>query len=175
MKKYIALLCAVLVLVSLVGCGEDDATPTTEQAMEIRHGDFYENFLEILEPISDQYEILELPLVEYNEAGDTSQAIVLTDVLTGDSYHLRISYDADGYILSVHLDGDKGKYTDVHFSLLSYYVYTAMGFPEVEADSFYDEYNLLTPEPDGLTDLPGCWTASADTFDDSIQFVIFNY
>lgn len=169
-KRFIALLCALLILVGLVGCG---AEPEPEQVKieRVHQAVFRDNFEQILAPIADQYDVTELPQVELDDGG-RYRSISLSDALLGDQYYLRMYYDADGQIEMVLVAGDKGNRTNLNFAILSIYAYKAMGFEVADTDAFYEEFALLTPEPSGLKEVAPGVVAHASTIDDLLTFAI---
>lgn len=164
-KRLIALLCAVLILVGLVGC---KAEP---EPVQVQASDFFANFEETLRPIAADFEITELPPIELDD-GTMYRSISLQDGLLGDLYHLRMYYDADGPLEMIIVEGEKDKYTNFTLAILSIYAYQAMGFEVTDADAFYENFALLTPEPSGLKEIKPGLTAHAHTYDDSITFAI---
>ena len=167
-KRLIALLCAVLILVGLVGCG---AEPEPVKIERVHQAVFRDNFEQILAPIADDYTITELPQVELDDGG-RYRSISLSDALLGDQYYLRLYYDADGLIDMVLVHGDKGERTNLNFAILSLYAYEAMGFEVADVDAFYEEFALLTPEPSGFKEVAPGVVAHASTIDDLLTFAI---
>lgn len=141
-KRFIALLCVVLILVGLVSCGAKEA-----QAVHIQASDFFTCFTETLRPIADQFEVNQTAQIDH-ENGEIEETWTLTDTLLDKDYSLEVVYDADEQVTSVILSTDKGTRTDTTFAVLSYYVYKAAGFKDLKAEAFYEKHNLLTAEPE---------------------------
>lgn len=143
-KRFIALLCTVLILVGLVGCGV--------KPEGVQYTDFWANFEQILAPIADDYEITKLEPVEFGK-GQMSETWTLTDKLLSDTYHVCVGYNEDGRVGSLTVIGDRKEHRNFNFAILCLYAYKSMGFEVADADAFYDEFNLLTPDPEGSKDV----------------------
>ena len=141
-KRFIALLCAVLIVLGLVGCGTKEA-----QAVHIQASDFFASFTEILEPIADQFEVNQTAQIDH-EKSEIEETWTLTDTLLGKDYSLEVVYEADGPVKSVILSTEKGTRADMTFAVLSYYVYKAAGFKDLKAEAFYEKVGLLSAEPE---------------------------
>ena len=168
-KRFIALLCAVLILVGLVGCGEKE-----KELARVNIENFQANFFKLLKPIADQYEIFTEPAIEYSE-NTISKYWALNDKLLDASYIISVIYDADGWIEQIDLVTEKGTRTNMDFAVLSYYVYKAIGTKGLKADAFYEKYNLLTAEPETAMEnleLAPNVAAGASTLLDNIYFTV---
>ena len=167
-KRLIALLCAVLILVGLVGCGAEQEPVKIER---VHQAVFRDNFEQILAPIADDYTITELPPVELDD-GTQYRAISLKEDIVDNQYYLRMYYDADGLLELVLVDGNKKSGANFSFAILSLYAYKSMGFEVEDVDAFYEEFAMLTPEPAGIKEINPGLTAHAHTYDDSVTFAI---
>ena len=169
-KRLIALLCALLILLGLVGCGEKELAPIEK----VQASDFFASFEETLRPIADQFEVSQTTRIVH-EKGEIEETWVLTDTLLGDDYCMEVVYSADGPVKSVILSTAKGTRANMDFAVLSYYVYNAMGFKDLKADAFYEKHNLLTVEPEtsleNMEPAPNVG-AGASTLLDHIYFII---
>lgn len=169
-KRLIALLCALLILVGLVGCGAEKEP----EAVHLQASDFFASFEEILGPIADQFDVNQTAQIDH-ENGEIEETWTLTDTLLGTEYSLEVVYDADGWITTIDLITEKGTRTNMDFAVLSYYVYKAIGAKGLKADAFYEKYNLLTTEPetsgDNLKLAPNV-AAGASTLLDNIYFTV---
>lgn len=191
MKKYIALLCALLIVLGLAGCGAETAevqelkneveelkkeieelkTGETEpNKTGVQYYDFYFELLGRLDEIVDDYKIIESPPTVYNTDGDTSQAFSVEDRLLGETCYIHVDYNKDGGVFRVNVTGDKEDVANFTFAILSIYAYESLGLPEHE--DFYEKFNLLEEEPSGYLEVAPNWTASAITIDDLLTFVV---
>lgn len=142
MKKFLSLLCVILVLIGLIGCNEQKA--------KMQKDYFYQQFDQLLAPTRDEFDIEDLLIEIDEELNTTVHTRVFTDRLTGKQYELTTNCDSEGCVKTVQLRTEKGKYMSPFFAVLSYYVYSALDCPEIEPDDFYKSFNLLTAEPEGL-------------------------
>lgn len=168
-KRLIALLCAVLILVGLVGCGAKEA-----QAVHIQASDFFASFTETLRPIADQFEVSQTAQIDH-EKGEIKETWTLTDTLLDKDYSLEVVYDADEQVTSVILSTDKGTRADMTFAVLSYYIYKSAGFKDLKAEAFYEKVGLLSAEPETPLEnmeLAPNVGAGASTLLDNIYFMI---
>ena len=178
MKKYIALLCVVLILVGLAGCGAaPESVAETEPKQEqvkierIHQAVFRDNFEQILAPIADDFKITELPPVELEDGG-ACRSISIIHKLVDDQYSMHIYYDADGLVELVLVNGDKEERANLHFAIMSIYAYQAMGFEAEDPDVFYEEFAMLTPEPSGFKEVAPGVLAHASNIDELLTFAI---
>lgn len=164
MKKIFAVIILAATLLSLLsGCGEKEPAKSG-----IMVEDVLGNLEEKLAPLADQYEMTLGRKAEL-ESGSICQPVTITEKLLGDNYSILIYYSKEGDVTLIILEAERGKRTDIDFALLSYYLYDSAELPEMEADAFYDEFNLLTAEPDGFLSTDG-WLISATTFDSFLAF-----
>ena len=159
MRKFLAVITLAAVL--LAGCGSSaEPTETTAPATSgLHHEEVLDNFEKMLEPIADQYEMTRVSNLELDD-GSFFHHVKVTNKLLGDSYTLLLYYNWEGDVRTVLLDGERGKRTNLDFAVLSLYVYKSLGLPEIDADDFYDHFNLLTAEPSGSLSVEG-WHLSA--------------
>ena len=167
-KRLIALLCALLIVLGLVGCGGE------KELARVQATDFFTNFKEILGPIADQFEVNQTAQIDH-EKGEIVETWMLTDTMLNTEYRLEVAYSADGWVRSVTANTKKGTRADMTFAVLSYYVYKAIGAKGLKPDAFYEKYNLLTAEPETTLEnmeLAPNVGAGASTFFDNIYFTI---
>lgn len=194
-KRVIALLCAVLILLNLIGCKveteevqklkneveelkkeieelktETEETAAPEKENSVQYIDFYLEFRSRLEEVEDVYELIKLEPVELNDLGGTVQPFTIKETLLGQSYRISVAYNTEGEVLMVDLTADTTGITDYNFALLSIYAYESLGLPEME--DFYEQFNLMTEKPDGILQPAPGWYASAITTDDFIMFMV---
>lgn len=169
MKKIIAILAIAATL--LTGCAANpEATQACEPAKSgVSPEEVLANFEEILEPINDQFQMTQLQKVPL-EDGTCCLPVAVTDTLLGNTYHISIFYTQAGAVDSAAMTADRGAYSNLEFALLSLYLYRSLDLPEMEADAFYEEFNLLTTEPDGLLSTEG-WLVSVTTLENILSFV----
>ena len=139
-KRLIALLCALLIVLGLVGCGKNKG---------LCRADFWENFAQILEPIADDYEIVKMEPVKF-EHGETAETWVLTNKLLGDVFRVRVECESGDRVGVVFVLGERKEYGNFNFAVLCLYAYKAMGLEVADADAFYEEFNLLEEMPNKI-------------------------
>ena len=157
-------LCVVLIFGLLIGC-----SPAPEVASESKTPEkIMDNFEKMLEPIADQFE---MSIGEKVELSDVALGLpaVITDKIFSKTYQLLISYTEAGGAYSAMLIGDYGATTKLDFALLSFYLYESLNLPEMEAQDFYDHFNMLTKEPDGTMSTDE-WFLSTTTLDAFLTF-----
>ena len=143
MKKSIALFVLLAVLVGLLaGCGSEP------EGSGITGEEVLSNFEEMLQPIADQFQLFILSKTELDE-GRTCQALLVNDLLTGRSFHIHIYCTQTGEVYCTAIDTDNQRLTYLEFALLSKYLYDSMALPDMDAQAFYDHFNMLSQEPLG--------------------------
>lgn len=156
MKKIFAAVIAVATLLSLLGgCGSSaEAAETTVETTAITRGSgvTYEevlgNFEGLLMPICDRFTQTKPEKVNRDD-GTTGYYTYVTDRLTGAKYRISISIGKTREVEYILMSALQDTQTELNFALLSYYLYTSLELPEMDADAFYEHFNLLTAEPAG--------------------------
>ena len=165
MRKIFAVILTAATLLSLLsGCGgvATEIEPTTAPMRSgLSLDEVLNNLEEMLEPIKDQFQMTRLPKVELEE-GKSYQSTAVTDTLFGNSYYIRVYCDKAGDVEWVWVEAKRDKYTELNFAILSYYTYLSMKMPKMEADDFYDHFNLLTENPRGELSVDR-WSISVNT------------
>jgi hypothetical protein len=167
MRKFFIVLTLAATLLSLLsGCGTE-ATPTHEGSGIIPK-EVLSNFEKKLEPLADDFKLTQRPTEDLKE-GKTCLPAAVTDTILDNRYDLLLYGDQTGEAETILLMTERGKHTDISFALLSYYIYKSLNLPEMDADSFYAHFNLLTGEPGGSLSADG-WRVSATTTDNFLTF-----
>lgn len=165
MKKIFALILALMIVLALAACGggTNPSTNTTEATATIESGltckEILNNLEKIIEPIADQFRMTQLSKVDL-ENGETCQPVRITYTPTADSYSIHIYSTKASDVYNIVLSATKGKYTDINFALLSFYLYKSINLPEMDTQSFYDHFKLLTEKPEGILSANG-WDLEA--------------
>lgn len=186
MKKLFAVIIAAITLLSLLaGCVEVNVevkrkekeqeqepteTATAPAGSGISCEEVLDNFREKLEPLADQFKMT-LGLTTELDSGLSCQSVTVSYTTVNDRYDISIYYTQAGEVDTVAIVAERGKYTDVTFALLSYYLYDSLNTPEMEADAFYEQFKLLTTEPEGFLFLDE-WYVSASTLDTLLMFSV---
>lgn len=171
MRKFFAIIIlAATLLTMFAGCGKKEpevTTPTVESG--VIYTEVIATLEKMLEPIADQYELTLLQKVVL-EDGDNCQPVIVRQKFASEQrYHISLYYNQKGDVHHVIMSTERGKYTDISFALLSYYLYESLGLPEMEAQPFYDHFKLLAEEPDGFLSTDK-WLISVDTLDSLLSF-----
>ena len=150
MKRMLFVTVAMLLLLATVpGCtATAGPSPTQVNKSGLVGEIILMKFEEMLEPISEVLSSTRLDTVAMDDGG-FCQVVVVTDKISDRTHHIHVYSNSDGYVDTVLCDSKKWTYTETNFALLSYYLYSSMGLKEMEAQDFYDYFNLLTREPDG--------------------------
>ena len=165
MKKVIALIVCTATLLSLLcGCGAE-AKPS---GSGISGEEVLAAFEEKLAPLADQFQTTRQPRAEL-EDGEICLPVVITDPLLERSYHLRLYCSPEGEATSAMLNADRGTRTELNFAILSLYLYESLGLPDIDADSFYEDFSLLTEEPSGSMSAEG-WNLAVIALDTFFTF-----
>lgn len=146
MKRLIAIVILVALLAGCDGGTAEAAIPPAGSGMSA--GEILDNFEAVLEPIAEHFQVTRLPEVELDER-NTCLPIVVTDSMLGRSYHVTIYYTQTRDVYRVTLDTDRSNGTELNFALLSVYLYSSLNLPEMDAQAFYDHFNMLSAEPEG--------------------------
>lgn len=131
---------------------------------------FLDNLEEMLDPLADMYEMTRGRQTELEDR-TICQLVTIEDILFSDTYEIFVYSTLAGNVDMIVLDGKKGERTNLDFSLLSFYIYKSMKLPEMDADAFYDEFKLLTPEPDGFLRTDG-WFVGARFTETRLTFSV---
>lgn len=90
------------------------------------------------------------------------------------SYDISICYDKNNELTSLSITtGIESSYTDFDFAVLSFYLYMAAGLPEVEANAFYEEYNLFFKEDTDVYKQINGWAVHSKKFENFLLFSIW--
>ena len=122
---------------------EDGKKETLSTAGIKKYSEFTTSFNELMSALPE-YTILQLTDVPLDNG--TCHNFTISDTILGDTYRLRIDTDKNEKITWVYLTTDKKTYGNIQFALFSYYAYKSMGFSELDADSFYEKYDLFSKE-----------------------------
>ena len=145
MKRLVSVFLLIITLsLLLAGCTQKSNTATTSGDSLRNYNDFTTEFKELVSKLPD-YTILQLEDVAL-EDNATCHVFHIKDSVLGETYRLRVDTDKDSKITWVFLSTERKSYGNLQFAVFSLYAYEAMGFPEIDADSFYDEYDLFSKE-----------------------------
>lgn len=181
MKRLISLtILAALILGLLTGCGSEakpEETPETTETITtpavsgITSEEILDNFEKLMSDpkLTDDYTFTLLSGDEIAGTGVTDQWLVITDTLLGYNYMVGVFADSEGNVYHAQVSTDNTNTEYIGFSLFSYYLYKAMGFPELDAEEFYDTFDLVSREPNGSRIIGG-WRLSAELIDDYLTF-----
>ena len=90
------------------------------------------------------------------------------------SYDVSIRYDKNNELTSLSITtAIESSYTDFDFAVLSFYLYNAAGLPDVEANAFYEEYNLFFKEDTDIYKQINGWAVHSKKFENFLLFSIW--
>ena len=145
MKRIITTLIFVIMLSLLfTGCSGNSNTTTTNESNLRNYNEFTTAFNELVSKLPD-YTILQLEDVALEDES-ICHVFHIKDSVFDETYRLRVDTNKDSKITWVFLSTERKSYGNLQFAVFSLYAYEAMGFPEVDADSFYDKYDLFSKE-----------------------------
>lgn len=139
MAKRVIAVVLILGILSVVGCSPDQ--PQTSDSQDAGSGILLDAFMSCL------MELLED--AGYNDITkhadlDEVTSYSIGDPVTDERYHLSVNYNADDEITSVIMSIQPlGNPTKLDFAVLSAYIYRSLNLPDMEADAFYDKFQLL--------------------------------
>ena len=128
----------------LVGCSEKGNTISTYNHNLRKYSDFTTEFEYLVSKLSD-YTIVQLNDVSLDN-NSTCHTFHIKDTILDETYRLRVDTNKDSEITWVFLSTERKSYGNLQFAVFSLYAYEAMGFPEVDADNFYEKYDLFSKE-----------------------------
>lgn len=145
MKRTISAFILIIVLALLfVGCAGKSNTATSSDGNLRNYNDFTVEFKELVSKLPD-YTILQLDDVAL-EDGSICHVFHIKDSVFDETYRLRVDTNKDLKITLVFLSTERKSYDNLQFAVFALYAYKSMGFPEVDADSFYDMYDLFSKD-----------------------------
>ena len=173
MKKVLTMLLALMMLLTMVGCGknsEDQLESSIVVGREVVYDDFIQAFEMNMQDVKDIYNWTYLPEVELEE-GEIVQPIVISDILELTSFDMRITYGESGKIVRIFFTTDIIHYGSADMTLLTYYVYDSMGFEEMSIDDFLAIHAVDVEEITDYRDEEG-WNITTKTVTDTVTFAI---
>ena len=145
MKRIVSVFLLIITLSLLfAGCTEKSNTVTTSGDNLRNYNDFTTEFKELVSKLPD-YTILQLEDVAL-EDDSICHDFHIEDSMFGETYRLRVDTNKNSKITWVFLSTERKSYGNLQFAVFSLYAYEAMGFPEIDADRFYDKYDLFSKE-----------------------------
>lgn len=145
MKRIVSALILIITLsMLLVGCSEKGDTASISGGNLRKYSDFVAEFTDLVSKLPD-YTILQLSDVPL-ENDSVCHVFRITDTILDETYRLRVDTNKDSEITWAYLSTERKTSGNLQFAVFSLYVYKAMGFPNVDADSFYDKYDLFSKE-----------------------------
>lgn len=145
-KVLVVLLCLGLIL---VGCRNTETESKVETAQNIDKETFIANFEALLEPAG-------FSLLQHVELDEVSSYSIL-DELTDNSTHLSVNYTDTGEITTIIMNEYISAASKLNFAVFSLYIYEALELPEVEAQDFYDKYDLFSEDGASARDEISGW------------------
>ena len=174
MKRLFTTACALLLVLSLLaGCGSAPQAETTEATEAKPEPVLYEDYLATFTELAEQggFTLTELPSVDLEENEQVCYPVVVSEELLPDRrYHTHAYCSESGEIQRATISTERRKYTDTFFAVLCSYMYTALYLPEMDADEFYDTFDLLSAKDKSVwNDIAG-WEIMVFTTDEYITF-----
>lgn len=162
MKKILVLFVSVATLVGLfTGCG---SKPEPEPlGSGITAEEIMSNFIEQIDPA--QYQLSSPRNGEYDD-GKAFQTLRVTDPITDRHFYITVDYTKTGEAEHLSLRADNHFLAKLEFALFALRLYNSMGLPEIDAQAFYDHFNMLTEEPTGNMYVEGwdLWVFTTENF-----------
>ena len=145
MKKIVSSLILIVTLsVLLIGCsGKDNSTAAGSNELR-QYNAFISAFEDLVSKLPD-YSVLQLSDVPL-EDNSVCHTFYIEDSVFDETYWLSVYTNEDSEITWVFLSTERKSYGNLQFAVFSLYAYEAMDFPEVDADSFYEKYDLFSKE-----------------------------
>lgn len=183
MKRVIAFVLTFCMLCALSGCGSSDGSTsstslndssdqtTAQDELTCSYDEFYASFLTRMEPLADQYSIAETHTFETAD-GNTCHCILISSLTSDDIYDLTVERTQSGNVVAVFLFEDRHSYGNLQFSVFALYCYESFGFPEIDADMFYEQYNLFSQNDILELETVSGWTIIVSADDNLISFSI---
>lgn len=173
MKRVIALvLSAVILMCTAAGCIKDAKVEYILSTPAVSTGvtgfDILDTLERKLSPVSDQFRI-DLP-EKVKLTDETRWSTYITDSITGSRYRVSIGCTPTGEAQDVLLHASQGTRTELNFALLSYYLYKSIGLSGMDADAFYEHFDMLTNSPSGELSEDG-WHLHAHTSNGLLTFM----
>ena len=135
-----------------------------------KYDDFITEFKRLLSALPD-FTILQLPDVALDDGTDC-HVFHIDDTQFGDTYRLQVDTNKDSKITRVNLRTKRLSYGNLQFAVFALYAYKSMGFPEVDADSFYDKYDLFSKDEILERDMCEAYQITSMTIDTYITFIV---
>lgn len=171
MKKVITLFVVAATLLSLLaGCGASPEA-TTPMGSNLTAEEITEKFEALLAEgdLAPHYTTTLLPATKIPETGETYQSLVVTDNMSGASFHLSIHSTPQGYAYRVGLMHRIEGYEYLAFATFCLYLVKSLELADVDGMELCDNLGLLTSEPAGRVTV-GDWELWALHVDDIISF-----
>lgn len=175
MRKIFAVILTATILMSLVaGCGErTPSEPTTEATTEparsgITHKDLFNSLKSRLAPLTGQFSMTSPDKMQLEDR--TNWSVHIIDSITDSKYRISVSCTMTGEVSTITMHALRGSGTELNFALISYYLYKSIGLSEMEAEEFYDHFDMLTNSPSGELTVNGWWI-HASTSDGLLTFI----
>ena len=145
MKRIVSAFILIITLLLLfVGCSEKSNTTATNDGNLRNYDDFTTEFNELVSQLPD-YTILQLEDVALDDES-TCHIFYVDNSVLDESCRLRVDTNKNAKIIRVNLSTERKSYGNLQFAVFSLYAYEAMGLPKVDADSFYEKYNLFSKD-----------------------------
>ena len=171
MKKILSVIVLVITFSLLfVGCSEKDNIDIINNSDLRNYYDFIIEFKELVSELPE-YEIIELDESIINN-DSICYVFNIKDKIFDDTYRLSVYTNKDSKIDSLIFSTKRKSYGNLQFALFSFYTYKAMGFPDIDADSFYDKYNLFSEENIFESDICGDYEITSMTIETTNEITL---
>lgn len=143
MKKIVSTLTLLIMLsLLLLGCSGEDNTAGIEARDMRKYDEFMAEFNKLVSKLPE-YTILQLEDIPLDD-NSVSHTFSIKDTVLDETYRLRVDTNEDNEIIWVFLSTERKTYGNLQFAVFSFYVYESMGLPEMDADIFYNKYDLFS-------------------------------
>lgn len=149
MKRIVSFLLVLVMAFSMVACGAKEVTKTVEAeepvvpVIPVKYDVFRATFDEKVSNIS-WFEATDFPDADLEDGGK-AYSISIKNTVLDNTYHVGIYITRSKSISNVSVFAEREADLST-FALLSFYLYEAMELPEIEAEDFYEQFNLLSNE-----------------------------
>lgn len=167
MKRTLSFCISICLLFVLCGCNASSLH--SSGPLTCSYDNFYSKFSELIGQLSDQFTLSEL---ESDELEATHSLVIEGDDWLNDFYSLSIYCDSESKIEKILFSAERKENTDINFALIAFYVYTSFGFPDRDADEFYETYDLLSTNDITKSEDINGWNLSITMTDTLIHFTI---
>lgn len=170
-KSFIICFVISMCLLILVGCSKQEEKKDIIIETNYQQYDEFEAAFKKSLSALPEYTLFQLSDVELDD-GITCHVFTIKDELIDDTYHLRIDVNEESGIEWVYLANGRKAYGNLQFAVFSLYAYQAMNMPEIDADAFYEQYDMFSKEDICKYDSYDGYEVSCLTIGEQITFSI---